>query len=102
MPTSEYRITVSTPETFEQDLKTLLRFWEIKWRPRKGDLTDSLVRSNGTMLTRSFQSGLVFLPTFWHGEQPVAALATLMDPRKRTFSFYITGRDERLTGRRRA
>ena len=95
---SEYRITVSTSKTFAQDLKTLLRFWEIKWRPRKGDLTDNLVRSNGIMLTRSFQSGLVFLPTFWHGERPVAALATLTDTRKRTFSFYMTGRDEAFDG----
>jgi tetratricopeptide (TPR) repeat protein len=94
----EYRITVSTRETFAQDLKTLLRFWEIKWRPRKGDLTDNLVRSNGIMLTRSFQSGLVFLPTFWQGDQPVAALATLVDTRKRTFSFYMTGRDETFEG----
>ena len=94
----EYRITVSTPETFAQDLKTLLRFWEIKWRPRKGDLTDGLVRTNGIMLTRSFQSGLVFLPTFWHGDRPVAAMATLIDSRKRTFSFYITGRDETFDG----
>lgn len=94
----EYRISVSTSETFEQDLKTLLRFWETKWRPRKGDRTDSLVRSNGAMLTRSFQSGLVYLPTFWHGERAVAALATLVDPRKRTFSFYMTGRDETFEG----
>jgi tetratricopeptide (TPR) repeat protein len=94
----EYRITVSTSETFAQDLKTLLRFWEIKWRPRKGDLIDGLIRSNSNMLTRSFQSGLVFLPTFWHGDRPVAALATLMDTRKRTFSFYMTGRDEAFEG----
>jgi CelD/BcsL family acetyltransferase involved in cellulose biosynthesis len=94
----EYRITVANAETFAQDLQTLLRFWEIKWRPRKGDLTDGLVRSNSIMLTRSFQSGLVFLPTFWQGDRPVAALATLMDPRKRTFSFYITGRDEAYDG----
>jgi tetratricopeptide (TPR) repeat protein len=94
----EYRIKVSTAETFAQDLKTLLRFWEIKWRPRKGDLTDGLVRSNGIMLTRSFQSGLVFLPTFWHGDRPVAALATLVDPRKRAFSFYMAGRDETFDG----
>jgi tetratricopeptide (TPR) repeat protein len=94
----EYRITVSTSETFAQDLKTLLRFWDIKWRPRKGNLTDQLVHSNGVMLTRSFQSGLVFLPTFWHGERPVAALATLMDARKRAFSFYMTGRDETFDG----
>jgi CelD/BcsL family acetyltransferase involved in cellulose biosynthesis len=94
----EYRITVSTSETFAQDLNTLLQFWAIKWRPRKGDLTDSLVRSNGIMLTRSFKSGLVFLPIFWQGDRPVAALATLMDTRKRTFSFYITGRDEAFDG----
>jgi tetratricopeptide (TPR) repeat protein len=94
----EYRITVSTPETFARDLNTLLRFWAIKWRPRKGDLTDSLVRSNGIMLTRSFNSGLIFLPTFWQGDRPVAALATLIDSRKRAFSFYITGRDETFDG----
>jgi tetratricopeptide (TPR) repeat protein len=94
----EYRITVSTAETFAQDLKTLLRFWEIKWRPRKGDTIDSLVHSNSIMLTRSFQSGLVFLPTFWHGDRPVAALATLIDERKRTFSCYMTGRDETFEG----
>jgi tetratricopeptide (TPR) repeat protein len=50
------------------------------------------------MLTRSFQSGLVYLPTFWHGDRPVAALATLVEPRKRTFSFYMTGRDETFEG----
>ena len=95
---SEYRITVATPETFERDLKTLLGFWETKWRARKADRIDSLIRSNGAMLTRSFHSGLVYLPTFWHGDRPVAALATLMEPRKRTFSFYMTGRDETFEG----
>jgi len=94
----EYRVTVATPETFAQDLKTLLGFWETKWRARKGDRVDNLVRSNGAMLTRSFESGLVYLPTFWHGDRAVAALATLVDPRKRTFSFYMTGRDETFDG----
>jgi len=94
----EYRVTVATPETFTEDLKTLLRFWETKWRPRKGDRIDSLVRSNGAMLARSFQSGLLYLPTFWHGDRPIAALATLVDPRKRTFLFYMTGRDETFDG----
>ncbi|MDE5457076.1 GNAT family N-acetyltransferase [Bradyrhizobium sp. CSA112] len=94
----EYRISVSTPETFAQDLKTLLRFWEVRWRSRKGDRMDGLVRSNSAMLTRSFESGLVYLPTFWHGDRAVAALATLVDPRKRTFSFYMTGRDETFDG----
>jgi tetratricopeptide (TPR) repeat protein len=95
---SEYRIAVATPETFERDLKTLLGFWDTKWRARKGVRMDSLIRSNGTMLTRSFHSGLVYLPTFWHGDRPVAALATLVEPRRRTFSFYMTGRDETFEG----
>ena len=95
---SEYRITVATPETFDRNLKTLLGFWDAKWRARKGDRMDSLIRSNGAMLTRSFHSGLVYLPTFWHGERPVAALATLVEPRRRTFSFYMTGRDETFEG----
>jgi tetratricopeptide (TPR) repeat protein len=94
----EYRITVATPETFDRDLKTLLGFWETKWRARKADRIDSLIRSNGTMLTRSFKAGLVYLPTFWHDDRPVAALATLVEPRKRTFSFYMTGRDETFEG----
>jgi len=95
---SEYRITVATAETFDRDLKTLLGFWETKWRARKSDRMDSLIRSNRAMLTRSFHSGLVYLPTFWHGDRPVAALATLVEPRKRTFSFYMTGRDETFEG----
>jgi len=94
----EYRVTVATPETLGRDLRTLLKFWETKWRPRKGDTIDALVQSNGATLTRNFQSGMVFLPTFWHGERPVAALATLVDERKRSFAFYMTGRDESFDG----
>lgn len=94
----EYRITEATPETIERDLDTLLRFWEIKWTPRKGDLVHALVRSNRAMLTQSFKTGLLYLPTFWKGDQPVAALATFIDRRKRAFLFYMTGRDETFEG----
>ena len=36
----------------------------------------------------------MFLPVFWHGNRPVAALATLIDPCKKSLLFFITGRDE--------
>jgi CelD/BcsL family acetyltransferase involved in cellulose biosynthesis len=94
----EYRISQSTPETIERDLNTLLQFWEIKWKPRKGNLVQPLVRSNRAMLARSFKAGLLFLPTLWKEDRPLAALATLMDPRKHTFLFYMTGRDETFDG----
>ncbi|MDO8979005.1 MAG: GNAT family N-acetyltransferase [Afipia sp.] len=96
--TGEYRITVATPETFERDLATLLQFWETKWKPRKGDLTQTLVRSNRAMLTRSYQAGLLYLPTLWKEDRPLVALATLMDTRKHAFLFYMTGRDETFEG----
>ena len=94
----EYRITPATPETIDRDLDTLLRFWEIKWTPRKGDLVHSLVRSNRAMLTQSFKSDLLYLPTLWKGDRPLAALATFIDRRKRAFLFYMTGRDETFDG----
>src|SRR5258708_18732700 len=50
------------------------------------------------MLARNCESGLIFLPTFWHGDRPVAALATLVDPRKQAFSFYMAGCDETFEG----
>lgn len=96
--TGEYRITVATPETIERDLNTLLRFWETKWTPRKGDLVHTLVRSNRAMLTRSFRADLLFLPTLWKEDRPLAALATLIDKRKHSFLFYMTGRDETFDG----
>ena len=40
----------------------------------------------------------MYRPTFGPGARPAAALATLMEPRKRTFSFYMTGRDETFEG----
>jgi len=94
----EYRITAATSETIARDLDTLLRFWEIKWTPRKGDLVHSLIRSNRAMLTQSFKSDLLYLPTLWKGDRPLAALATFMDRRKRSFLFYMTGRDESFDG----
>lgn len=94
----DYRITTATDQTIDRDLDTLLRFWDTKWRPRKGDLVDKLIRSNLGMLTTSFRAGLLFLPTLWQDERPLAALAILMDRRKGSFLFYMTGRDESFDG----
>jgi tetratricopeptide (TPR) repeat protein len=95
---SEYRITHATTETVATDLNTLLRFWEVKWRPRKGKFTDSLIHAHRAMLSRSFERGLLLLPVLWIGDRPLSALAILMDERKKSFLFYITGRDESFAG----
>ena len=83
--TGEYRISHSTPETIERDLNTFSSSGRPSGSPAKGDLVRYLVRSNRAMLARSFKAGLLFLPTLWKGDRPLAALATMMDPRKRAF-----------------
>lgn len=94
----EYRITHATSETIDRDLDTLLRFWETRWKPRKGDRVHTLVRRNRLMLTTSFKADLLLLPTLWQGDRPLASLAILMDRRKAAMLFYMTGRDESFDG----
>jgi len=90
----EFHITHATLETIDRDLDTLLRFWETKWTPRKGEFAKSIAESNRMMLARSFRAGSLFLPTLWKADRPLASLATLMDHTKKTFLFYMAGRDE--------
>jgi len=90
----DYRITLATPETFERDLRMLLHFWRIKWEPRKGERTESILGRNFAMLMRCARNGTLMLPVFWHGDRPVAALAILIDPAKKALLFFVTGRDE--------
>jgi CelD/BcsL family acetyltransferase involved in cellulose biosynthesis len=95
---TDYRITEATAETFDRDLDRLLQFWESKWKPRKGERIHELVRANRSMLRVSFRTGLLKLPTLWHQDRPVVALANFVDPQKRTMLFYMTGRDEAFEG----
>jgi tetratricopeptide (TPR) repeat protein len=50
------------------------------------------------MLRHSFDDGTLLLPMLWQGERPVGALAILVDAVKRTYSFYIGGRDAAFEG----
>ena len=88
------RITLATSETFERDLRTLLHFWRLKWEARKGERTESILGRNFVMLMRCARQGRLMMPVFWHGDRPVAALAILIDPVKKSLLFFITGRDE--------
>lgn len=92
------RISLSTHDTVVHDVDLLLRYWAIKWGPRKGNKTEGLVRANRDLLLRSFERGLLFLPVLWRGDRPLAALAIFVDVRKRSFLFYMAGRDETFDG----
>lgn len=96
--TNEFHVTHATAETIDRDLGTLLRFWEFKWTPRKGEFARSIAESNRMMLSRSFRAGCLFLPTLWKDDRPLASLATLVDHSKRVFLFYMAGRDQTFEG----
>jgi CelD/BcsL family acetyltransferase involved in cellulose biosynthesis len=87
-------ITCSDTHNVDQNLETLLEFWKIKWTPSKGENAEAIARRSYIMLSRCAEKGSLFLPVFWQGDKPVAALATLVDECKRSLLFFITGRDE--------
>lgn len=90
----EFRITHADADSVERDLKVLLKFWSVKWGPRKGNRLNTILTSNFKMLKSCAESGALFLPVLWRGETPVCALASLIDPDKKSLLFYIGGRDE--------
>jgi tetratricopeptide (TPR) repeat protein len=90
----ELRITHADADSIERDLKVLLNFWGVKWGPRKGSRLNTIMMSNFMMLKACADSGALFLPVLWRGERPLGALASLIDPEKRSLLFYIGARDE--------
>jgi len=89
------RITLSDIENYDNNITTLLELWKLKWLPSKGEQrVNDVAALNYLMLSHCVESGTLFLPVFWHGDRPVAALATLIDPCKKSLLFFVTGRDE--------
>ena len=90
----EFRITHADADSLDRDLSVLLKFWGVKWGPRKGSRLNTILTSNYKMLKSCADSDALFLPVLWRGETPLCALASLIDPDKKSLLFYIGGRDE--------
>lgn len=93
-----FRITVADAETFERDLDVLLQFWTTKWGVLKGDSLPAVLAMNRKLISHCFESGLLFFPVLWNGEQPLGALATFVDEKKKSMLFWMAGRDETFKG----
>lgn len=93
-PDSGFRFTLPDEATIDRDLDVFLKFWDTRWRPRKGAKTDDIVAMNRNMLRRCFNEGTLFLPMLWQGERPLGGLASFLDPVKRAVLFYMAARDE--------
>ena len=91
---SEFRVGHADKDTFKRDLETLLKYWSVKWAQEKGNKLAGIVQNNRIMMTASFEENALILPSFWKGDKALAALAILLDRKKRAAHFFIGGRDE--------
>lgn len=90
-----YRVTMATPQTIERDMDVLFHLWTVKWLARKGkDHIGKLIVSTREMLMDCFADGNLDVTVLWYGDQPLGALANIVDRQKKAILFYITGRDE--------
>lgn len=93
-----YRITHATADTFGRDLEAMLALWTARWGARKGKRLPAILSATRRVLQRAFSAGTLFMPVLWHGDRAICLLAILVDDRKKTYNFYIGGRDEDFKG----
>ncbi len=91
--TSDISIRLATAETLDRDIEILLGFWRRKWAPRKRERTDTICNNLRVMLTRIGVGHALLLPVLWRGDQPMGALGTIIDARKRSLLFMVSGCD---------
>jgi CelD/BcsL family acetyltransferase involved in cellulose biosynthesis/Flp pilus assembly protein TadD len=89
-----FRITLPDSATLERDIAILLGFWKTRWGPRKGNRMPGILRTNQRTFHDAFKDGSLFFPVLWQGDRPLGALATFIDPVKKTYLFSMAGRDE--------
>ncbi|MDF1599151.1 GNAT family N-acetyltransferase [Mesorhizobium sp. YIM 152430] len=90
----EFRITLPDSATLDRDIGILLGFWRDRWGTRKGNRMPGILRTNQRTFQDAFSDGCLFFPVLWQGERPLGALATFIDPVKKTYLFSMAGRDE--------
>lgn len=91
----DLKITNSTQETYERDLTILLDFWLISWAPSRGrSSAERAVKKYREILGQSHSLGAVHIPVLWRGDQPLGALANIVDCNKQHLYFIAAGRDE--------
>ncbi len=94
----EYSIRVAGPDSIDEELSILLDFWKASWKPRKDVSLKTILQGNFSMLKNCFDSGALYLPVLRHNGRPLAALASFIDPVKRSLLFFIGGRDAECNG----
>lgn len=90
----EFRVTLPDAASIDRDIEILLDLWKNRWGARKGDSLRGILNTNRRVFGDAFANGSLFLPVLWHRDRPIGALATFVDPVKKTYFFNMAGRDE--------
>lgn len=91
---SEFQITLADPNTIDNDVDILLRFWAMKWGERKGKLLNGVQDTVRTMLVHCCKTNVLFMPVLWHMGKPIGVVASFIDLKNRSLLVYMQGRDE--------
>lgn len=92
------RITHADKETLDRDIEILLKLWSDRWAERKGDRMPGILKNNRVMLRHSFEAGRLFMPVLWLDERPLGVLAIYVDEKKKSYLFFMAGRDQSFDG----
>jgi tetratricopeptide (TPR) repeat protein len=91
----EYRITQVNADNLENHIGILHEFWKSSWEGRKGkDRCHRFLNHIEFSLHYCFENNCLYFPVLWKGDQPLGAIANLMDSAQKTILFLIGGRDD--------
>jgi CelD/BcsL family acetyltransferase involved in cellulose biosynthesis/Flp pilus assembly protein TadD len=93
-----WRITHANADTVARDIDLLLMLWTQRWAGQKGKRLQAILNADRRALRQAFAAGTLFMPVLWQGDRAICAFAILIDDRKKTYNFYIGGRDESVKG----
>jgi len=84
--------TLTRVDNVDSQIETLLTLWQSRW----GLKTEHTLTRYRHILRRCFEEKCLWLSVLSCAEGPIAALAAFVDERKKTFSFYIGGFNEKF------
>ena len=92
---TDLRVTVTSPDLFENHLGLILDLWLRKWAPVRGQRSaEKVVRKYQEILAQSMACGAVFMPILWSADRPLGGLVNIVDKQKREMYFIVAGRDQ--------
>jgi tetratricopeptide (TPR) repeat protein len=95
---NEFHFTQVNAENLELHLEILLGLWVSNWEGRKGEAyCHGIAEKIEVALRHCFEHQCLYLPVLWQGEQPLGAIANLLDLNRKTVLFFISSRDDRVT-----